>query len=200
MFISSAEVLSILEQYKYFIIFPVAIVEGPIIIIISGFLAYLGYLNIYIAYFVLVVADTIGDSLYYTIGKYWRKWTWIKKYARFLGYNERSEAFLEEHFRRHKGKTFLIAKLSHGVGGAVQIASGIAGVRYIEFLLWSLIGTLPKALILFVIGFHVGASYERIDGYFDYIALTTLSIAVFILCLVFVRKYVKKSLSPNSLK
>jgi membrane protein DedA with SNARE-associated domain len=101
----------------------------------------------------------------------------VKKYARFVGYNEKSEAFLERHFARHKGKTFLLAKISHGIGGAVQITAGIAGVSSAEFIFWSLIGTLPKTLILMTLGYYLGTSYLKIDDLFNSIAIAVLIVA-----------------------
>lgn len=182
MIISPAELLFILENYRYWIIFPIAIFEGPIIIIISGFLIHLGVLNGYIAYLILVVADLIGDSLYYSIGKYWKKTKWIKKVGRFVGYDEKSDEFLEEHFKKHKVKTFLIGKISHGLGGTIQIASGIAGVRYYEFFGLSLLGTIPKVFALILVGFYLGSYYERINGYLQnmaFIIIGSVSIVMF---------------------
>ncbi len=199
MFISPQEALTILEHYKYLLIFPITVVEGPIIIIISGFLVYLGFLNAISAYIILSIADIIGDSLYYAIGLYWRRWAWIKKYARLLGYNENSEAFLESHFRKHKGKTFLLAKISHGIGGAIQIAAGIARVNYWQFLFYSIIGTLPKTLILMLIGFYLGSSYIKIDGIFNYIAMVTVGISVLLIFFyVILQKYLKKFFNTPS--
>ena len=181
MLISPTEALHLLIYYKYLLIFPIAVVEGPIIIIISGLLVSLGLLSAPVAYIVLVVADSTGDSLYYLIGKYWKSSPRIKKYASFLGYNEKSEEFLENHFKKHKIKTFLIAKVSHGIGGSIQIASGIAGVKYREFLPVSLLGTIPKTLALMTIGFYIGESYEKIDGYLRHIALSVIILAIVLL-------------------
>lgn len=194
MFISPAEVLNILEHYKYFLIFPIAIVEGPIIIIITGFLVFLGYLNIYAALPVLVVADVIGDSMYYLVGKYWKRSIFIKRIASFLGYNEKSEIFLEEHFKKHKGKTFLLAKISHGIGGAVQVSSGIAGVKYTEFLKYSILGTVPKATILLVVGYYAGSYYLKIDNILNYIATITLTAVVLVVLYLLLARYIKKFL------
>lgn len=195
MFISPQSILAVLGYYKYWIIFPVAIFEGPIIIIISGFLASLGVLNIFVAYTILVLGDSIGDSIYYCLGRYGSRFIFVRKLLGFLGYNEKSEKFLENHFRQHKIKTFLIAKLSHGMGWSAQVASGIAGVRYPEFILLSLIGTIPKTLFLFLIGFYLGSSYIKINGYLNHIALFTISFAL-LLALYFVsKKYVKKFMS-----
>lgn len=197
MLISPTEVLSILEHYKYFLIFPIAVLEGPIIIIITGFLVFLGYLNGIVAYCVIVVADMVGDSMYYGIGRLWKKSPFIKKCAKFLGYDESSEAFLEDHFKKHKGKTFLLAKVSHGVGGAVQVSSGIAGVSYKDFIWYSFLGTVPKALILFLVGYYMGSSYLKIDNYFNFIAKITLTLAAVLILYFILSKYAKKYLIPS---
>lgn len=181
MFLSPSQVMVLLEHYKYLLIFPIAVIEGPIIIIISGFLVYLRHLNFFIAYPVLVMADMIGDSMYYSIGKYWARSIFIRKLGLFLGYDEKSETFLENHFKKHKGKTFLIAKVSHGVGGAVQVAGGVAKVPFTEFIWYSFLGTTPKVLILLLIGYYIGSSYEKIDHYFDSFALITLSVVILVI-------------------
>lgn len=192
MFISPTELLSILEQYRYWIIFPIAIFEGPIIIIISGFLVSLGVLNGVVAYSVLVFADIIGDSIYYAIGRYWGRSKWIKKIGKYIGYDERSEAYIQEHFKKHKIKTFMIGKISHGLGGTIQVASGIAKVSYYEFLWLSLLGTVPKALLLIVIGYYLGSYYDRINGYLQNMAFFSVSLLVFVL-LFFISKNMKNS-------
>lgn len=191
MFISLSDVITILEEHTYWLIFPLAVIEGPIIIIVAGFLAYLGTLNFFIAYTVVTIADILGDFLYYSIGRFWRSSTRIKKIGYFLGYDDKSEEFLENHFRRHKMKTFFVAKFAHGVGGTIQIASGIAKVNWLEFLWYSVLGTVPKVLILFTIGFYVGQSYAKIDGYLGYIAVTTVTIMVLFILYFVVGKKLK---------
>ncbi|MEQ1561439.1 MAG: VTT domain-containing protein [Nitrospira sp.] len=197
MVISPQEALSVLEHYRYWIIFPIAVFEGPIIIIISGFLVSLGILNGFIAYAILLVADMIGDSMYYCIGRYGSKTKWFKKLGKFVGYNENGEKYLENHFRTHKVKTFLIAKISHGLGGSVQVASGIAGVSYKEFFWLSLLGTAPKTLFLLFVGIYMGSYYERIDGYLHYIAVFVISIVVVIALAVISKKIAKKALAKD---
>lgn len=198
MFGTPTEIIAILEHYKYLVIFPIAVLEGPIIIVISGFLVFLGYLNAVTAFCLLVVADMLGDSMYYSIGKYGGRSVWVKKYGKIFGYNENSELFLEEHFRKHKGKTFLLAKISHGIGGAVQMASGVAKVDYLEFLFFSFIGTVPKTFILMLLGYYAGSSYARIDKYFDSVAYVVISIFIitiifYILLNKYSQKFFKKS-------
>ena len=195
--LSLSSILVLLEHYKYLIIFPIAVFEGPIIIIISGFLVYLGFLNAYVAYLILATADVIGDYLHYALGKYGRHLPWFKKIAHLFSYDQNNSGFLESHFEKHAGKTLLLAKLSHGVGGAIQVAAGIAKVDFFEFLRFSIIGTLIKTLILLLLGYYVGSSYLKIDGYLDTIAFITISIVAFTLLYIMVRRLAKNFLAKN---
>ena len=173
---SLSQLLVLLKSYKYILIFPVAIFEGPIVSVISGFLVSLGFLNGIATYVVLVLGDLVGDSLYYAVGRYWGNSAWAKKVMRPLGYSENTEQIIENYFAKHKGKTLLLAKFSYGLGGASEVAAGIAKVNYYEFLMFSLLGTLPKSLILVLIGFYAGSSYVKISSYLNSIEFVTLAI------------------------
>lgn len=173
---SLADFLYVLENYKYIIVFPLTVLEGPIISVISGFLVYLGVMNFWGALIVLVVADVLGDCMYHMIGRYSLRSNWARKMVGFLGYSDKSEAFIEQHFKKHKFKTFLFAKFAHGVGAVIQIASGIAKVNFGYFFLFSFFSTIPKILILLSIGFYAGSSIAKIDGILSTVALVVFSI------------------------
>lgn len=192
MLIPLSDILIILEKYKYWLIFPVAIIEGPIIIVISGFLVYLGFLNTYITYIILVVGDSIGDSMYYAIGRYGGNITWIKKIGYFLGYSQKIKVSLINHFDRHTTKTLLLAKFSHGLGSAVQVTAGLAKINFSKYLSIEVLGTLVKTLILFVLGFYIGESYEQINNYLQMIAITVIGVVIFIISYFTLNNYQNK--------
>ena len=52
-----------LSYYKYWLIFPIMVLEGPIITVISGFLVSLGTLNAFVAYPLLFFGDLLGAAL-----------------------------------------------------------------------------------------------------------------------------------------
>jgi membrane protein DedA with SNARE-associated domain len=167
------------------------IVEGPIISVISGFLAYLGYLNIFVLYPLLVLGDLIGDSLYYSIGKYFSKLVWIKKIATRLGYSEEKEEFIKNHFKKHAIKTLFIAKISHGLGIPVQISAGIAKVKFFKYVSVELVATMIKTLVLLVVGFYLGDSYMKINGYLHFFAFALVALAVLVILYFILNKYAK---------
>ena len=172
------------EIYKYLIIFPIVVVEGPIIIIICGFLVSLGKLDFWTAYFLLVIGDVIGDILYYYIGRYGRTWlaSGILKRA---GVTPERMKKLELHFSKNAGATLLIAKFVHFLGGATLITAGAAKTRFRVFIYYSILGTLMKTMLLMLIGYLFGSQYLKIDNYLAYysyaiIILVALCAAFFI--------------------
>jgi membrane-associated protein len=194
MFNSPVELLALLEKYKYLLIFPIMILEGPIITVISGFLASLGKLDPYYAYPLLVIGDFVGDVFHYGFGKYFQKFSFFQKALNFLGYDDEREKMIEEHFRKHSGKTLIASKISHGIGGFVQIVAGMVGVDFWEFMKFSFFGTVPKILILFFLGYYLGSSYVKIDTYFDYTALFTTFLLTIVLLYLLSKKYVNSFL------
>lgn len=178
---SFSQIIILLTTYKYFFLFPVTVVEGPIITVIAGFLSSLGQLNIFIVYGVVVVGDIVGDGLYYAVGYYGGQ-RFINRWGRFIGITAERVVRVEEHFGNHTGKTLIIGKLSHAIGAVVLVAAGLAQVPFGKFIWYNFLPTLPKSLILLLVGFYFGKAYQQIDVYFN--RATWIVFAIFILALV----------------
>lgn len=191
MLISLQNLIPFLIRYKYLIIFPVAVIEGPIITIIAGFLSSLGYLKLMIAYIIVVVGDLTGDTGYYFIGKFGRK-GFIRKYGKFIGINLDRVEKLEKHFDQHANKTFIFGKMAHGIGTLVLVAAGLAGISYRKLIALNLIPTLVKSLILIMIGFYFGRAYAKFNTYLDYTALISAVLFVILYIIVVKTKVLSK--------
>jgi membrane protein DedA with SNARE-associated domain len=185
------QIIPLLTAHKYLFLFPVVVVEGPIITVIAGFLSSLGVFNIFIAYAMVVVGDIAGDVMYYALGYYGRQ-RFIKRWGRFLGITLERVEQLDKHFEKHTGKTLVIGKLSHGVGGVVLVAAGIARIPLRKFVWYNFITTLPKSLILLLIGYYSGESYVKISSYLDYAAIGTVVATVIFIVIYFVMRKVSK--------
>jgi membrane-associated protein len=185
------EVSQWIFSYTYLVLFPVMVVEGPIITVIAGFLVSVGHLNGLAAYVVLVVGDVTGDSIYYAIGR-WSKGPLLGRWGRFWGLTEWRLRQLETYFCRHKAKTLLIGKWSHAIGAPVLAAAGLARVPYGQFLAINFLATLPKTLLLLLIGFYFGRSYTKISTYLDYTAIGMIALASLLVVLYVVMKVISK--------
>ncbi|MGB7957912.1 MAG: DedA family protein [Minisyncoccia bacterium] len=162
-----ATVLSWLLQYRYVILFPLVVIEGPIVTILAGFLASLGQLNIFICYPLIVIADVVGDLFMYAQGR-WGGKPAVEKWGHHFGIKPQLIVRLEEHFKSHPGKTLMFGKVSHFFGGPVLIAAGMARMKLPQFLWFNFLATLPKSLILLLLGFYFGEAYVKFDKFFTF--------------------------------
>ncbi len=167
-----ARVLPWLIRYKYLLLFPILVVEGPIITVIAGFLVSVGDLNFLRTYALAVTADLIGDSLYYAVGRLGAHRV-IDRWGKYLGVTWCQVEKVKRHFDRHVGMSLVLGKLTHGVGGLILLVAGVAEVPYGVFLWFNLVGTLPKSLLFLLVGFYFGHGYEKINTYLNDVALVT---------------------------
>jgi len=171
------QIIPWLTRYKYFAIFPLAFFEGPIITIIAGFLASLGYLNFLAAYLVIVAADGTSDLMYFWLGeKGGRKF--IVRWGRYLGIAQKQAEALEKYFSRHGGRMLFLGKLSHGIGTVFLVAAGLAKMPFLKFIFYNTLATLLKSLALITIGFYFGQAFMTINAYLERIALISVGVAV----------------------
>lgn len=181
------QILPLLELHKYLLLFPIVIVEGPIITIIAGYMSSLGFLNFFVAYLVMVVGDLAGDMMYYSFGR-WGRLAVIEKYGHHVGITTKRIEDSEKIFRVQGTKLLLTGKTTVGLGGAIIIAAGALKINFKKFVTYSLIGTLPKSLVLMIVGFYLGHAYIQIQKYFDY----TEFISIIILALGISAYYIYK--------
>lgn len=182
-------IISLLIGYQYLFLFPVAIFQGPIITIITGFLSTLGYFNPFVAFAVLVSADIAGDIGSYAIG-YYGGIGFVRRRGRYIGITPERIEQLDGHFKRHTVKTLLVSKIPHGLGTVVHLAAGVAKVSFKKFLFYSTVFTLPKVLIFLLIGIYFGDAYTRINGILNYTSIgVTVGLVVLIGIYFGSRKY-----------
>lgn len=157
---------TLLVTYKYLILLPIAVVEGPIISIIAAFLASQGYLNVYIVYSIAVFGNVIGDTIYYSIGRVGRH-TFIAKYGHYIGITDDRVKATEEHYKNHLLKTLIFSKLINAGIEIFLVTAGIAKVDFKKFIGGVFLVEIPKNILIVLIGYYFGKSYILIGKYLD---------------------------------
>jgi len=156
------------------LLFPLAVIEGPIVTVIAAYLASLGYINIFAVFAVAISADLVGDSILYCLGRFGYDII-AKRFASRFRIHAGQLAAIAEHFRLHGGRTLLIGKLTHAVGFIILFVAGASRMPFLSFIWYNLLGTLPKSLFFVTIGYTIGYAYNEIDSY-----ILRASIIVFI--------------------
>ena len=185
MSITTATVIGWLLAYRYLILFPLVLIEGPIVTIIAGFMISLGQFNFFITYPLVVIGDIAGDLFMYAQGR-WGGKPAIRKWGKFFGIRQGTIAKIEDHFKQRPGKTLIWGKISHFLGGPILIAAGMSQMPVSEFLWYNFLGTLPKSLVLLLIGFYFGRAYATFDTFFQYAGWALVGIIVIAIIVYFV--------------
>jgi len=199
MLIETAQIIALLEAYKYLILFPATLFEGPVITVIAGYLSSLNFLNFFIVYAVVVAGDTVGDLLYYAAGR-WGRWKFFRRWQKLFDVNEGKIAKMEKYFGKHAGKTLFFGKFGYGIVGSMLFASGLANVSLSIFLIFTFPATLMKSMMLLLIGFYFGYAYKQIALYLDYVSYMMIGAAVILLLSYFyLQNRAKKLLKNNNI-
>jgi membrane-associated protein len=150
-------IASFLIAHGSALILPLAVIEGPIVTTIAGFLSARDYFAWYWALCLLICGDVIGDLLYYWLGR-----TAAVPLARMnqrFGLRCVPSPGLQRDLAQNATKMLLIGKWTHSIGFLVLTGSGMLRVPLGQFLLVNLVGSIPKTLVLFGIGYFAGRDH-----------------------------------------
>lgn len=185
--------VELLLTYKYLIIIPLAIIEGPITSVISGFLTTLGVFNIFLVFMIMVLGDIIGDAIYYYIGYSGKN---------LLHYFKISEEKIEKakiYFQENHKKAIAGSKIMWGIGTAGLITAGLLRIPYKKYFKTCALYSLAQSLIMIILGVFFGQSYVIIGKYFDYYAAAASTIGLFIILFIFFQNYRKSKVKKINL-
>jgi membrane protein DedA with SNARE-associated domain len=182
--ISLSQTIGWIFGYGYPALFILAVIEGPIVTVIAGFFASLGYLNFFIAYPVIVAGDLGGDVIYYLIGRFGGI-RFINKWGKYIGLGPDEILALEKHFEKHGRRLLFIGKMSHGIGGAFLVAAGLVKMPFGEFFSSNFLATLAKSLILLLIGFFFGHALVGVNSVLEKISVVLIGAGFFFFLIYF---------------
>ena len=150
---------NLIIQYRYAILLPLALIEGPIIAFVAGTLASLGYFNIYALGIFFFARDMGMDALYYSLGYFGGRTSWVHRTLAKLHVTEDHLDGVRLLWQQHPLSTMFIGKLSYGVGSTFVIIAGIVKMRITTFFKYGAIVAITQYWSLLALGFFFGASF-----------------------------------------
>lgn len=159
----------------YLIVLLATTIEGPIATIVAGFLAAQGLVNVFIIVIIAIIGDVLGDIIHYSLGR-WGMRSIVNRWGKYIGVTQQKIAQLEKYFVNHSGKTLLLGKLAHGIGGLFLIAAGASRMPISKFIFFNTLGSTPKTTILVIIGYYFGSAITKINNFFDLLAIIIIVI------------------------
>lgn len=172
-------------HYGYWILFPLTIVEGPIVTIVAAFLASLGYLNVYVVFLVALLGDVVGDTLYYLMGRHWGDRA-VRTYGHRIGITEaRIDQVRVTFFTHHQSlwRIIGVSKLTQAPSAIALLLSGMMQVSYRRFLVVTSVTSAAKVLVLVLLGYFFGASHTIFASYVSHawmFLIPTIAVLVYV--------------------
>ncbi len=177
-------IFNLLYRYKYLVLFPLAIVEGPILAVIAGFLCTSGFLDPVIVYPVLVSGDITGDSLCYLAGRLGVP-GFLVKIIKGFGMKVTNIDRVRDYFEANPNKTISLSKITLGIGFAGIYLAGNARIPYRRFIGICLITSALQFIVYLGIGLLFGDAYKQISHYMNFLtALIFVTVVAIILLLL----------------
>lgn len=175
----------LLTKYGYFILFPLAAFEGPMVSLVVGFLIYLGYLQFFPSYAILLLGDLIPDTIYYYIGRFGSKRKFMEKYGSRLN-------LMEKLWHEHGKKTMFLSKLAYGLSVPFLITAGLVKMPFKKFISYAFPVTLFQYGVIMTIGYYLGHSYKLAERYIEYAYIVVAAgLIIFVAGYIFVIKYAR---------
>lgn len=148
---------TIIQTYGYIALFIGAIVEGETVVLIAGFLAHRGYLQLPWVMIIAFSGAFIGDQFFFHLGRKGgtafldRKPRWKKRIRKVRHYLERFQTPVIVGFR-----------FFYGMRTVTPLVIGLSGYSVPRFLLLNAIGALLWAIIVGVVGYAFGNVIESL--------------------------------------
>ncbi len=188
-----AALMSILLAYRYWVLLPLAIVEGPMLAFVCGVLISLGYLNAPTTLFILVLGDIIPDTVFYSLGRFWSDRPFVKRLAARIGVTDSHFDEAQRLWQEHPGKTMLMSKFAYGISSAFLFMAGLMRMHVYRFYGYSVSISVAHYIVIMTAGFYFGASLLAAGQVVQIIEYGVAGIALLVSAYVTIMWYMRKS-------
>ena len=153
-FFSEENLINLLKEYGYIILFIWSIFEGETGLVMAGVLSHTGDMNIITSIIVAALGGFTGDQIYFYLGKINKKWVLEELKA-----HRRKFARARLLLRKYGGWVIFIQRFLYGMRTIIPIAIGINGydskkyaiINFISAFIWASLTIIPS----YIFGEHI---------------------------------------------
>lgn len=163
------QILSLLEQYGYLIVFFGVALEsigvplpGETILIASGVAVQQGHLDLGDVIFFGILGAVIGDQIGYWAGREGGR-PFVLRWGRYLWVTPERLARAEAFFARHGGKAVFLARFVAGLRVFGALVAGISRMHWRTFALYNVLGGVVWATAAILVGYLLGGSLGLVE-------------------------------------
>ena len=145
----------LIEHYGYIAVFIGAVLEGETVLIVAGFAAHRGYLDLGGVVAVATLGGFLGDQFFFTVGRARGR----QLLARFPAI-ERQSARVQTLVNRYHTWLIVGVRFLYGLRVAGPVLLGMSEVSHARFAVFNLLGALIWASLIAGAGYVFGQTVE----------------------------------------
>lgn len=181
-------IISFLSEWGYSALFVTMALENmnvpipsEIILGFAGFLVSQQIFSFWPTVIVATIAGVVGSLLSYWIGATSGR-LFLLKIAEKNSFTNKKLQIADAWFKKYGGLAVFTGRLLPGIRTFISLPAGISHYPLVQFVIYTIIGTIPWTLMLIYIGDLLGENWHELLNY--KLELTLFSIGVLIIALV----------------
>ncbi|MGB8817868.1 MAG: DedA family protein [Rhizobiaceae bacterium] len=171
---------SLLARFGYPILFAGTLLEGETVLVLAGFAARRGILDLWLVIIIAAIGGFLGDQLFFWLGRRHKAWLFQK-----LPKVEKRIAKASGFINRHGHVGVILIRYVYGFRVAGAVAFGVSDFPVRTFVALNFAGAFVWSVLFATIGYFFGSLAERLLGDFKayeeamLIAVAVIALAVF---------------------
>lgn len=161
---SLQQITQLIIEYRYLILIPLSMIEGPIVAFVAGTLASVGYFNLGFLAIFFLIRDVGMDAIYYFSGYFGGKTRIAHRIAYRLGATDEGLEYVRQLWEKYPGRTMFIGKLSYGIASTFIFVAGMVEMSIVKFFSYGALVTVLQYGTLLVLGYFLGSSFGGTVG------------------------------------
>lgn len=155
-------------------------IPSEVVMTFAGFLSWTGKMDMYLAITAGTLGNLVGSFILYKIGN-GPGFVLLEKYGKYLLIDKKDIMQAQDLFSKYGKVIVLIGRMLPAVRTVISLPAGIAKMSLREFLLFTLIGSIPWNSILVYLGWLLGENWIIIEEYariLDYVVIFAIILLV----------------------
>ena len=146
---------ALIEQYGYVALFIGTLLEGETLLILAGFAAHQGYLQLQWVICIALLGGFLGDQFYFWLGRRHGEWV-LSRFPRLAPVFERANTLIE----RYHEALIVGVRFFYGLRTVGPMALGLSAVSAMRFVSFNSLGATIWAIGIGMAGYLFGQALE----------------------------------------
>ncbi len=150
-FFSTDNLVHLLKEYGYIILFFWSIMEGETGLVMAGVLSHTGDMNLGVSILVAALGGFVGDQIYFYLGKINKKWV-LEEFHKHRRKFARARLLL----RKYGGWVIFIQRFIYGMRTIIPMTIGLSGYDPKKFAIINLLSAFVWASVTIIPSYYFG--------------------------------------------